>query len=173
MVKSQIAIIGTSRISKNDSEYQLARELGKLLADGDFRILCGGLGGVMEAVCEGAKLSDNFHEGMTVGILPSYDSSTANSFVDIKIASGIGIARNQIIIASADVVVSIGGGAGTLSELAFSWQLNKPIIALRTTGGWSEKLSGQKIDSSRLDEIYSADTTQNVIDLINSILRNN
>ncbi|MHA2255297.1 MAG: TIGR00725 family protein, partial [Candidatus Heimdallarchaeaceae archaeon] len=135
MVKPQIAVIGSGLLSDNRKEYALAKELGKGLIDEGYRILCGGLGGVMTAVCEGAKDSLNYSEGSTIGILPTMDKNQVNPFVDIIIATGLSIARNQVIIASSDLVVSISGGAGTLSELAFAWQLNKPIITLRDTGG--------------------------------------
>ncbi|MCG3220900.1 MAG: TIGR00725 family protein [Candidatus Heimdallarchaeota archaeon] len=170
MVKTQIAVIGSGLLSENQKEYALAKDLGKGLVDEGYRILCGGLGGVMTAVCEGAKASPNYSEGSTIGILPTLDKDLVNPFVDISIATGLSFARNQVIIASSDIVVSISGGAGTLSELAFAWQLNKPIITLRNTGGWSSKLSNQKIDDSRIDSIISVDTISEVLDLISKIL---
>ena len=170
MVKPQIAVIGSGLLSENQKEYALAKELGKGLIDEGYRILCGGLGGVMTAVCEGAKASPNYSEGSTIGVLPTLDKNLVNPFVDISIATGFSIARNQVIIASSDLVVSIGGGAGTLSELAFAWQLNKPIITFRETGGWSRKLSNQKIDDSRSDLIKSVDKVSEVLAMISLIL---
>ncbi|MCG3226162.1 MAG: TIGR00725 family protein [Candidatus Heimdallarchaeota archaeon] len=170
MVKPQIAVIGSSSLLENQIEYTIAKELGKRLIDAGYRILCGGLGGVMTAVCEGAKTSPNYFEGSTIGIIPTLDKSHVNPFVDICIATGFSNARNQVIIASSDVVVSISGGAGTLSELAFAWQLNKPIITIRDTGGWSNKLSNQKIDDSRIDKINTVDQVSEVLDLISMIL---
>ncbi len=170
MIKPQIAVIGSGILSENQNEYAIAKELGKGLVDNGYRILCGGLGGVMTAVCEGAQSSSNYSEGSTIGIIPTLDKSIANPYVDVRIATGLSIARNQIIIASADAVVSISGGAGTLSELAFAWQLNKPIITFKGTGGWSNKLSNQKIDDSRIDTINSVDTVEEVLNLIPAIL---
>jgi len=170
MVKPQIAIIGSGTISENTTAYSIARELGEKLIDEGFRILCGGLGGVMTAVCEGARSSSNYTEGSTIGILPVLDKDLSNPFVDISIATGFSIARNQIIIASSDIVVSISGGSGTLSELAFAWQLNKPIISFQNTGGWSEKLANQKIDDSRIDTINSVNSVREAIILVKEIL---
>ena len=169
MRKKQIGVIGSGTASVDSKIYKLAFEIGKELVDNNFRILCGGLGGVMEAVCKGAKTSSNFSEGMTVGIVPSLDSDSVNSYVDISIASGISFARNQIIAASADAIVSISGGSGTLSEISFSWSLNKPIVALITSGGWSEKLANTQIDSTREDAIYSAQTPEEVIELLHTV----
>ncbi|NPD87602.1 MAG: TIGR00725 family protein [Asgard group archaeon] len=170
MIKPQIAVIGSGLLLENQKEYSLAKELGEGLIDKGYRILCGGLGGVMTAVCEGAKTSPNYSEGSTIGILPTLDRDLVNPFIDICIATGLSMARNQVIIASSEIVIAIGGGAGTLSELAFAWQLNKPIITLRDTGGWSSKLSDQKIDDSRIDTINSVDKVSEVLELISTIL---
>ena len=117
MRKKQIGVIGSGTASIDSKIYKLAFEIGKELVDNNFRILCGGLGGVMEAVCKGAKTSSNYSEGMTVGIVPTLDSYSVNSYVDISIASGMSLARNQIISASADAIISISGDSGTLTSL--------------------------------------------------------
>ena len=170
MVKPQIAVIGSGLLAENQKEYKIAKDLGRGLIDRGYRIICGGLGGTMQAVCEGARSSLSYSEGSTIGIIPTIDKDQANPFIDIRIATGISIARNQVIVASADIVISISGGAGTLSELAFAWQLNKPIIAFQGTGGWSEKLSNQKIDDSRIDTVNSVKTVEEALDLISVIL---
>ena len=169
-MKPQIAVIGSGLLAENQEEYSIAKELGKGLIDKGYRILCGGLGGVMTAVCEGARSSSNYSEGSTVGIIPTLEKDLVNPFIDVCIATGLSIARNQVIIASSDIVVSISGGAGTLSEIAFAWQMNKPIISLQKTGGWSNKLSNQQLDDSRIDTINSADNVEEVLNLISSIL---
>ena len=122
-----IAIIGARECDSDVS--QIAEQMGGLLAKSGYTIICGGLGGVMEAACKGAK-SNN---GTTIGILPGNNPDDANPFVDIAVATGMGDSRNLIIIRSARVVVSISGGFGTLSELAFALQLEKPVIGL---GSW-------------------------------------
>ena len=171
MLKAQIAVIGSNNLDENQEEYKIAQDLGERLIDEDFLIICGGIGGVMEAVCRGAKLSLNYKEGMTVGILPSLDPKLANQYVDIRIATGFSLARNQIIIASADVVIAVSGGAGTLSEIAFAWQLNKPIIALSATGGWSAELAGKKVvEDERYDKILDADDVEKAISYVLDIV---
>ncbi len=170
MVKIQVAVIGFGDLSENQDLSRMTEKLGQLLIDNDYRILCGGLGGVMSSICKGAKESSNYKEGMTIGIIPSLDASSTNPYIDIKIATGISYSRNQIIIASSDIVISIGGGAGTLSELAFAWQMNKKIISLSTSGGWSEKLAGKKLDNKRSDKIYEAKNEEEAISLISKLL---
>jgi uncharacterized protein (TIGR00725 family) len=132
--KKIIAVIGARDCA--DKIWQTAEKLGKLLAQDGYHIICGGMGGVMEAVCKGARA----YNGLTIGILPGDDPSQANPFVDIRIPTGMGIGRNLIIIRSAAAVVAIDGGYGTLSEIAFALQLNKPVIGL---GTWtvSEKIT--------------------------------
>ncbi|MHA1303353.1 MAG: TIGR00725 family protein [Candidatus Heimdallarchaeaceae archaeon] len=169
MNKKQIAIIGSGK-ELNEKVRVLAEELGEKLVEQNYRILCGGLGGAMEAVCRGAHKAKNYTEGTTVGILPTIDKDAANKYVDIRIATGMGYVRNQVLIASADAVVGISGGAGTLSEIAFAWQYEKPIILLDKTGGWSEKLGGKKIDESEREPTYKARNVEEVLELLKKIL---
>jgi uncharacterized protein (TIGR00725 family) len=128
-----IAVIGAR--SCNEQVYELAFQAGQELARRGYTIICGGLGGVMEAACKGARSAG----GRTVGILPGDNPAAANPFVDIAIATGLGPGRNLIIIHSAQAVLAINGSYGTLSELAFALQLNKPVVGL---GTWdiSEKI---------------------------------
>lgn len=121
-----IAVIGARDCDSEISD--IAARMGRLLAENGYTVICGGLGGVMEAVCKGAK--DN--NGLTIGILPGNNPGEANPYVDVSIATGMGISRNLIIIRSAVAVIAISGGFGTLSELAFALQLEKPVIGLRT-----------------------------------------
>ena len=121
-----IAIIGARAC--DDEISQIAEQMGSLLAKHGYTIICGGLGGVMEAVCKGAKANN----GTTIGILPGDNPDDANPHVDIAIATGMGVSRNLIIIRSALAVVAINGGFGTLSELAFALQLQKPVVGLGT-----------------------------------------
>jgi uncharacterized protein (TIGR00725 family) len=91
-------------------------------------LVCGGLGGVMEAACKGAKGSG----GTTVGILPGTDRTAANPYVDTAIATGLGEARNAIVARSADALIAIGGAYGTLSEIAFALKAGKRVVGLGT-----------------------------------------
>ena len=114
--------------TSDENTLQTARELGQLLAQKGYTVICGGMGGVMEAVCRGAKEAG----GTTIGVLPGDDPAEANPFIDTVIVTGQGISRNLIIIRSAVAVIAISGGYGTLSELAFALQLGKPVIGIDT-----------------------------------------
>jgi uncharacterized protein (TIGR00725 family) len=133
-----IAVIGNS--SCTPEEAKLAESVGELLAKRGATVICGGLGGVMEAACRGAKAKG----GLTVGVLPGQDSSTANPWVDIPVVTGIGEARNVAVVKSAQTVIAIGGSYGTLSEIAYALKSNIPVIGLNT---WSLSRNGQEDDS--------------------------
>ena len=133
-----IAVIGDSSCSPE--EAKLAESVGELLAERGVIIVCGGLGGVMEAACRGAKAKG----GPTVGILPGQDSSTANPWIDIPVVTGIGEARNVAVVKSAQAVIAIGGNYGTLSEIAYALKSNIPVIGLNT---WSLSRNGREDDS--------------------------
>ncbi|MBF0516018.1 MAG: TIGR00725 family protein [Nitrospirae bacterium] len=105
-----------------------AQLTGRLIAQKGGLLVCGGLGGVMEAACKGAKEAG----GLTVGILPQGQTTHANPHVGIPIATGMGMARNAIIAQTADVLIAIGGSYGTLSEIAYGLQFNKPVIGIGT-----------------------------------------
>jgi len=133
-----IAVIGDSSCSPE--EAKLAESVGELLAQQGANIVCGGLGGVMEAVSRGAKSKG----GLTIGILPGQDSSMANPWIDIPVVTGIGEARNVAVVTSAQAVIAIGGGYGTLSEIAYARKSNIPVIGLNT---WSLSRNGREDDS--------------------------
>jgi uncharacterized protein (TIGR00725 family) len=133
-----IAVIGDSSCSPE--EAKLAESVGELLAQRGACIVCGGLGGVMEAVCRGAKSKG----GLTVGILPGEDPSMANPWVDIPVVTGLGEARNVAVVKSAQAMIAIGGGYGTLSEIAHALKSSIPVIGLNT---WSLSRNGQGDDS--------------------------
>ena len=133
-----IAVIGDSSCSPE--EVKLAESIGEILAKQGVTIVCGGLGGVMEAACRGAKSKG----GLTIGILPGQDPSTANPWVDIPIVTGIGEARNVAVVKSAQAVIAIGGRYGTLSEIAHALKSNIPVIGLNT---WSLSRNGQEDNS--------------------------
>lgn len=137
---------------------QLCVELGRGAVDAGWRLVTGGLGGVMAAVSQGARGSPAWREGDVIGILPSYDRTTANAWVDIAVPTGMQMGRNILVAAMADVVVAVGGGAGTLSEIALAWQLGKPIIGLRTAGGWGAVLAGTCVDERHDLPIQAVDS---------------
>jgi len=130
-----IAVIGNASCSAEEAE--LAEAAGEQLAQQGATVICGGLGGVMEAVCRGAKSKG----GLTVGVLPGEDSSMANPYVDIPIVTGVGYARNMAVVKSAQAVIAIGGNYGTLSEIAYALKRDIPVIGLNT---WSLSRNGQE-----------------------------
>jgi len=142
---------------------ELCTQLGALAVTAGFRIATGGLGGVMEAVARGAHQARERVEGDVVGVLPSYDAASANPWVDIAVPTGMGLARNVVLVAMSDVVVAVDGGSGTLSEMSLAWQMRKPIIALANAGGWSAKLADTAIDERRNDKIVSASSAQEAV----------
>lgn len=128
-----IAVIGAGECTPEVS--RLAEEVGRGLAEKGAILICGGLGGVMEAACRGAKSAG----GTTVGVLPGTNPSDANPYVDIPIVTGMGQARNVIVVASAQVAIAVGGGYGTLSEIGHARKLGIPVVGLDT---WSLKREG-------------------------------
>ena len=143
----KIGVIGPNKSGCSKELYDYGVELGKRLSSPDRVIICGGLGGFMEAVCKGAKQSEKTFIGQTIGILPDAVSDNVNAFIDIPIATGIGKARNIIIVNSADIIIAAGGGAGTLSELAFAWQQKKTVLCITQFEGWTKELAGRNLDS--------------------------
>jgi len=131
--------------------------------DAGFRIVSGGRDGVMEAFSRGGRHASQWTEGSVMGILMTYDDAQANAWLDIIIPTGIGFARNTLVVASADVVVAVAGGAGTLSEIALAWQLGKPVIALAPSGGWAEKMAGQQLDGRYARHIQCADSAEDAV----------
>jgi len=142
----KIGIIGPNNKMCSKELYDFGVQLGRQIATNDRTFACGGLGGFMEAVCKGVKLSPNTFNGQTVGILPDDTSDNANPFIDTAVATGQGIARNIIIVKTADIIIAAGGGAGTLSEIAFSWQLEKKVLCLTNFEGWAKELAGKNLD---------------------------
>ncbi len=138
-------------------------ELGQRAVEAGFRVVTGGLGGVMEAVSRGARSARTWREGDVMGVLPGYDRSAANPYVDIVVPTGMQIGRNVVVVAMADVVVAIGGGAGTLSELAIAWQLGKPIVTLAESGGWSSRLAGESLDARRSEAVFGAASAEEAV----------
>lgn len=122
----RVSVIGGSTVS--ETEYAVAEEVGRLLGERGHAVVCGGLGGVMEAVCKGASEAG----GRTIGILPVEDPGAANEYVDVAVATGIGHARNVMVPMNGDAVVAVDGGPGTLSELALSMVYDRPVAGIGT-----------------------------------------
>jgi uncharacterized protein (TIGR00725 family) len=144
-----IAVIGNSKASVQ--EIKLAKEIGREIAKSGAILVCGGLDGVMEAACRGA-VSEG---GLTVGILPGTDRNDANQYVKIPIVTGIGYARNIIVVKSAQAVIAVGGGYGTLTEIGYALKNGLPVIGL---GTW--KLSNKEKTE---DAIIRADNAADAV----------
>ncbi len=125
----QLSVIGDAIAEPGLAET--AYEVGRLAAERGWVVTTGGLGGVMEAASKGAKEAG----GTTVGILPSYDAATANPYVDLVIPTGLGHARNALVVAAGSAVIAVGGRYGTLSEIGLALKLGKPVVGLNTWPG--------------------------------------
>lgn len=128
MRKKVISVIGGHKCTVEVE--RIAQELGKKLAEVVEILVCGGLSGTMEAVCKGFKMGNG---DLTIGIITSYDKNDANEFVDVVIPTGLGLARNVLVVQAGDIVIALPGEYGTLSEIAYCLQFSKPIISL---GSW-------------------------------------
>jgi len=125
-MKKMVAVIGASNAS--GEERKTAEEVGRQIAKNGWVLVNGGLSGVMEASAKGAKEAG----GIVVGILPTPSTDSANSYVTIPIATNMGHARNAIIAHTADVLIAIGGGEGTLSEIAIARKLGKTVFGIKS-----------------------------------------
>ncbi|HXH19192.1 MAG TPA: TIGR00725 family protein [Chitinophagales bacterium] len=166
-----ISVIGPNAPGCTPVIYDFGVMLGKTLIDEGYFIVCGGMGGLMEAVCKGATKAKHYTKGCTIGILPTLQKSDANEFCDVVIPSGLGIARNQLVVNAGDAVVAIGGGAGTLSEIAFAWQLGKPLICYSGLGGWSEAMAGKMVDERMRNKIIGAESLEEIIAHVKRVLQ--
>src|SRR5919204_5153198 len=126
-----VAVVGPGEAGPG--ELAAAERVGVELGRGGAVVVCGGLGGVMEAACRGAKEAG----GMTVGILPGLERAAANRFVDVALPTGLGEARNALVVRAADVLIAVGGAYGTLSEIALALKGGKRVIGL-----WSWEIEG-------------------------------
>ena len=147
----QIAVIGSAEEISSEVE-QMAEEVGRGIALRGAVLISGGRGGVMEASCRGAKKE----KGLVVGILPR-TRDQANRFVDVAIVTGMGDARNVLNVNSADAVISICGGAGTLSEIGLALKAGKKVVALKPSGGVSSMLAGKSIDVKTVTDAGSVE----------------
>lgn len=126
MAKKQIGVIGAGKCDKDVA--LIAEEVGREIAKHGAVLICGGLGGVMQAAARGAKQED----GTTIGILPGNNREDANPYIDIVILSAMGHARNAIIAQSCDALIAIDGEYGTLSEIALSLKMGKTVVVLES-----------------------------------------
>ena len=166
--RNQILVVGYSGEHCSDDVRGLAFEIGKEVAKHGAILMSGGLNGVMEASCRGAKEEN----GQTVCIIPKDDMGQANKFCDIVIPTGIGFARDFITAHSADAVIVVGGGVGTLIEVCVAYLDTKPIVALRGSGGTADKIADTYLDDRERVRIYGADNPHDAVEKAISLIRN-
>ena len=136
MDRIYVAVVGAGACDERIAAA--AEEVGRGLGRAGAVLVCGGRGGVMESACRGAKAAG----GLTVGILPGEERREANPFVDVALPSGLGEARNALVVRAADAVIAIAGEFGTLSEIALALKMGKPVIGL---GTWELAKAGQPV----------------------------
>ena len=162
MRKLQIGVIGYNDDRCSEVAREIAYKVGKEIALSGSVLICGGLGGVMEAACKGAKEAN----GNTVGIIPQDKFSFANQFCDIVICSGIGFARDFIVATSSDGIIAVGGGIGTLIEMSVGYMIKKKIVAISPSGGVSEVYAGKYLDERKRVLIESAPDAKSAVHAI-------
>ena len=140
-----VAVVGAGRATAE--QLEAAEEVGRRVGDAGAVLVCGGLGGVMEAACRGAKAAG----GTTLGILPGIRRADANPFVDVAVPTGLGEARNALVARAADALIAVAGEYGTLSEIALALKGGKPVVGLDS---W--EIEGVVIASSPSDAVRLA-----------------
>lgn len=165
----KIGIIGPNTKLCSKEIYDFGVKLGQEIASKNRIFICGGLGGFMEAVCKGVKLSEATFNGQTIGILPGEKAEAANEYIDTAIPTGTGIARNIFIIRSADILIAAGGGAGTLSEIAFAWQLEKKVLCVTLFDGWAKELAGRNLDERNSGLLIPVNSISEILDALKDV----
>jgi hypothetical protein len=161
----QIGVIGSNESQCSQELYDIAFALGELLGTKGYVVLNGGMQGIMEAVSKGVKSIENT-SSKVVGILPFDHTDDANKYLDIRIPTGIGYARNSVLVQSSDIIIALGGGAGTLNEISYAWQFGKKVYCYTGVEGWSKKLADQNLDSRRKGLLIGFDSLDNLAKLL-------
>lgn len=160
--KRQILVIGNNTNGCTPKHERIAYDIGFAIAKSGSVLVNGGLGGVMEAASHGAHDA----KGLTVGIIPQDDASLANKFCDIVIPTGMGLTRDYLNALSADGVIIVGGGSGTLSEACASYMFKKPMVAIKNLGSSVDPYIDGYIDHRKNIKIIGVDTAQEAVQKI-------
>lgn len=158
-LRQQILVIGYSSNHCTPKAFELAYKVGREIARQEAVLLTGGLGGVMEAASKGAHEEN----GLVVSIIPHDEKPKANKYSDIIIATGIGQARNFVTAYSADAVIIVGGGVGTIIEACIAYLKSKTIVAIRGSGEVADKLINTYLDDRKLVKIVGADSPEEAV----------
>ncbi len=160
--RRQILVVGNNESGCTPELEKTAYEVGQEVAKSNSVLITGGLGGVMKAAAHGARDA----KGLTVGIIPQDNPSFANEYCDIVIPSGLGLSRDFVNALSADGVIIIGGGSGTLSEVCAAYMHKKPMVALKNSGGVATKYAEQYLDHRKNVKIVGVDTPKDAVKYI-------
>jgi len=162
MKKVVIGVVGHGTHATKIHE-EVAKRVGELVAKRGGIVVCGGRNeGVMDAVARGVEEAG----GISIGILPEADLSRASSHLTVAIPTGMGFARNQIIALSCDGMIVIGGGVGTLTEVAYAYAFSKPIVVIENLGGLVEQFIGRYLDKKERVKLVGAKTPEEAVELI-------
>lgn len=160
--KLQIAVIGYNKDSCTDIASNAAYEVGREIARAGAVLICGGLGGVMDSACRGAKENG----GTTIGIIPQDEFSYANQHCDVVVCTGIGYARDFIVASSADGIIVVGGGVGTLIEMSVASMTKKTIVTMAGSGGIADMYGGKFLDERHAVPIAIAKDAKTAVQII-------
>lgn len=174
MKRGQVGVIGSAGqeeypyVKPNKDMFNAAEKLGTALAKQDCIIVNGGKGGIMEAVSMGAKKAG----GITVAEISGLGRRESNGWVDVEVVTGdVAFRGPSQLVAMSDVIVALGGGAGTLQEICVAYRMQKPVVLLTGYGGWSDKLSDvEYLDERQLIKFRSTDSIQDAIKIALSLI---
>ena len=169
MKKLQVGVIGSAGCEEYPNKkpskkaFKTAYEIGKIIASEKAILICGGKGGIMKEACRGAKENN----GITVGVISGNKLNQANEYVDVEVVSGVtNCSEEALIISMSDGIIAIGGGAGTLQEIAIAYRNKKPVIAIRGIPGWANKLSDTYLDERKIIKILGARSPREALKLL-------
>lgn len=173
--KFQIGIIGSAgseEYPKNGTPspkiFEIAYQLGKLVAKNNAILITGGKGGIMESAAKGAKENG----GTTVGVVQGSQRLTSNEFTDIEVVSGMtATGEETILILMCDGLIGVGGGAGTLQELSIAYRNQKPVVLISSQNGWSKSLAGKYLDSRKRVKFKSATTPEKAVKILLKLIK--
>lgn len=167
--KIQIGVIGSAGPEEypgkkpSNKIYEVAENVGRMIAENNAITICGGKGGIMEFACKGAKSVG----GITVGIVSGNKRFTCNQYIDVEVISGtINCGEEALITSMSDALIILGGGSGTLQEITLAYRNNKPMVAIVNLEGWGKKLANTYLDYRKKVKIIPAKTPKQAIDIV-------
>jgi uncharacterized protein (TIGR00725 family) len=175
MKKQQIGVIGSAGPEEyaykkpSIAMFKAAEVLGKALAQEGAIVINGGKGGVMQAVCKGAKSAG----GTTVAELSGAERGVGNDYVDVEIiGTDIGFRGPSLLVGMSDAIISLGGGAGTLQELAVAYRMQKPVILLTGYGGWTDRIASMDyMDERKLVKFTKVKSVDEAMEFVRKVLQ--